>query len=205
MHAVLVDRDGTLSLTGGYCHPVDFQLAPWAGDAIRHLNQHGLPVAVVTSQTGIAHGKFTVEQLHQSFSRMIDELAQVEAYLTTIYYCPHIMPAKVAAYASDCPYHKPKPGMLLRAAQDLDVKIEHCFMVGDAGYSDIRAGTAAGCTTILVRTGWGESSLHEYRQDWADIEPNQVVDDLLAAAHWITSVTDVKPFIQSGQTNIIQL
>src|SRR4051794_25829399 len=128
MHAVLLDRDGTLSLTGGYCHPDDFRLAPWAGEAIRLLNQHGLPVAVVTSQTGIAHGRFTVEQLHQCFVRMIDELAQADAYLATLYYCPHITPATLAAYAIDCPYHKPKPGMLLRAAHDLQVKIENCFM-----------------------------------------------------------------------------
>ena len=122
MHGVLLDRDGTLSLTGGYCHPADFQLAPWAGEAIRLLNQHGLPVAIVTSQTGIAHGKFTTDALHECFLRMIDELAQNQAYLSAIYYCPHITPAQVKAYAVDCPYHKPKPGMLLRAAQDLQAK-----------------------------------------------------------------------------------
>lgn len=205
MHAALLDRDGTLSFTGGYCHPADFQLAPWVGEAIRLLNQHGLPVAVVTSQTGIAHGKFTIEALHECFLRMIDELAQNQAYLSAIYYCPHITPAQITAYAVDCSYHKPKPGMLLRAAQDLQVNIENCFMAGDAGYSDICAGVAAGCKTVLVRTGWGESSLNEYRNEWADIEPDQVVDNLLEAAKWIMSVTQPQPPIRHGNTAIIQL
>ncbi|MFN8489631.1 MAG: HAD-IIIA family hydrolase [Caldilineaceae bacterium] len=205
MHAVLLDRDGTLSLTGGYCHPADFRFAPWAGEAIRLLNQHGLPVAVVTSQTGIAHGKFTIEELHECFLRMIDELAQANAYVSAIYYCPHITPAKVTAYAIDCPYHKPNPGMLLRAAYDLDVKIEHCFMVGDSGKSDMGAGSAAGCQTVLVRTGWGESSLHEYRHDWADIEPDQVFENLLEAAQWIISVTQPQPLVERIYTEIIQL
>lgn len=203
MHGVLLDRDGTLSLTGGYCHPVDFQLAPWAGEAIRLLNQHGLPVAVITNQTGIARGKFTAEQLHACFTQMIDELAQANAYLSAIYYCPHIKSAELAAYAINCPYHKPNPGMLLRAAHDLGVKIEHCFMVGDSGKSDIGAGAAAGCQTVLVRTGWGESSLHEYRYDWADIEPDQIFDNLLDAVQWIISVTPPQPAVAQTYAEII--
>lgn len=205
MHAVLLDRDGTLSLTGGYCHPDDFRLAPWAGEAIRLLNQHGLPVAVVTSQTGIAHGKFTVESLNQCFARMIDELAQADAYLSAIYYCPHILSAQVTAYAINCPYQKPNPGMLCRAANDLKVKIENCFMVGDSGKNDMRAGVAAGCQTILVRTGWGASSLAEYRHDWAEVEPGQVVDNLLQAAQQLIAVTQPQSPTRREHTEIIQL
>lgn len=205
MRAVLLDRDGTLSHTGGYCHPANFQLAPWAGEAIRLLNQHGLPVAVVTNQTGIARGKFSVEQLHACFANMIDELTQADAYLSAIYYCPHIKSAELPAYAIDCPYHKPQPGMLLRAAQDLQVASANCFMVGDAGHSDMHAGVAAGCRTVLVRTGWGASSLTEYRHEWAEIEPDQVVDHLLEAAKWIISVTQPQPRARHGKTAIIQL
>ena len=78
-------------------------------------------------------------------------------------------------------------------------------MVGDAGYSDMCAGAAAGCRTVLVRTGWGASSLNEYRHEWADIEPDWVVDNLLEAAIWITQVTPAQAGIKINHTPIFQL
>jgi len=205
VRAVFVDRDGTLSLEGGYCHPDDFQLAPWAAEGIRLLNQHGLPVVMVTSQSGVAHGRFTVEELRRGFSRMMVELSLAGAYLTAIYYCPHIAPAQLKQYEKECQYHKPKPGMLLRAAHDLQVNAQDCFMVGDTGGSDIVAGSAAGSTTVLVRTGWGEGSLTTYRQAWTDIEPDNIADTFRDAADWIVSQAPEQDFCVPSATPIVEL
>ena len=176
-HAALIDRDGTLSLTGGYCHPDAFELAPFAPAAIRRLNDHGVACAVVTNQTGVAHGSFSARELRACFRRMIQELKRAGARLDAIYYCPH---------RAECAGHKPQPGMLTRAAHDFGVPVENCFMIGDTG-SDMTAGSAAGCRTILVRTGWGLSSLTEYRDEWRDVEPDRIAENLLDAARHITA------------------
>ena len=206
MHAALIDRDGTLSLQGGYCHPDDFQLASFVPAAIRTLNEHGVLCAVVTSQTGVAHGRFTVEELHACFGSMVRQIEEGEGHLDAIYYCPHTTPAEVKEFERDCEFHKPRPGMLLKAADRLGVRIENCTMIGDAGYSDMVAGAAAGCHTILVRTGWGVSSLTTYRNDWSDVEPSRIEEDLLSAAKWITdNVPKQRRTEPNIDTPIIQL
>jgi len=137
-----------------------------------------LPVIIVTNQTGIAHGRFTVKELLCCFARMIMELSQQNAFLE---------------------------GMLFQAARDLNLTIRDCFMVGDAGYSDMRAGSAAGCKTVLVLTGWGKSSLLQYREDWANIEPDKIVETFLDAAKWIVSAVPKQLLTTPSSTRIIEL
>ena len=206
MRVALIDRDGTLSSRGGYCHPDDFQLAPFVPEALRILNEHGVACAVLTSQTGVAHGRFTVGELHACFLRMVQEIEEGGAHLDAIYYCPHAAPAEVKEFEKNCEFHKPKPGMLFEAADRFCVGIEDCFMIGDAGYSDMVAGAEAGCPTILVRTGWGESSLTTYRQDWIGVEPSHIEDDLLGAAKWIVgNVPQQRRVPAPDHTPIMQL
>lgn len=145
MPAVLIDRDGTLNNQGGFCHPQHFEVAPWAVEAIRRFNVHGLKTALVTNQSGIFHGWFTREDLGSSFERLLDTLTNAGAHLDAIYYCPH-------GPADGCGFKKPSSGMLKRAANDLNVSLDSCFMVGDTG-NDILAGHGAGCRTLLVQTG----------------------------------------------------
>ena len=174
--------------------------------AIRTLNEHGIPCAVLTNQTGVAHGRFTVEELHECFHRLIVEIAEAGARIDAIYYCPHAAPAEVKEFERDCEFHKPKPGMLLRAADDFGVGIQDCSMIGDAGHSDMVAGSSAGCTTILVRTGWGETSLTEFRDSWADVEPDRIEADLLSAARRLTeSIPRQTQFRPADQTRIVEL
>lgn len=176
--AVFLDRDGTLGGDGGYCHPDEFQLFPSAAPAIRLLNDAGYLIIVVTNQTHIGRGEITLEQMAASFRRLNADLAAEGAHLDGWYICPH---RKVDA----CRCRKPSPSLLLQAAREHDLDLTASWMVGDSGAADMLAGAAAGCRLILVRTGWGESSLGAYRHTWADVEPDYVAADLLGAAVWI--------------------
>ncbi len=194
-----------MSLEGGYCHPDDFKLAPFTAEAVRLLNQRGWRVVVVTNQSGVADGRFTLAQLHTCFEAMTQELARAGAWLEAIYFCPHSPTASVEAYRRDCEHKKPAPGMLLRAAEDLGLKLEECFMIGDMGYSDMQAGARAGCRNILVRTGHGATSLGRYRQDWAAVEPDYIAANLLEAARWIAGQGQGGLPVSGARTRIVSL
>jgi histidinol-phosphate phosphatase family protein len=182
LSAVFLDLNGTLNNQGGYCHPDKLEISPWAVQAIRLLHEHGLPVAIVTNQSGVADGKFSLHELQNCFQRILVSLEKHLAHLEAIYYCPH-------AKEDKCGYKKPSPAMLTKAAQSFNVETKNCFMIGDTGYSDMGAGHAAGCKLILVRTGNGVGSLEvpEYRESWKHITPDFIAEDVLEAAWWICS------------------
>ncbi len=148
--AVLLDRDGVIN---DNAHPVnapdDMHLIPGAAAAIRSLNEAGLRVAVVTNQGGIASGFMTEDDLDAVHRRMVDLLAAEGAHVDGIYYCPHHPEGTVAKYATECPDRKPETGMLRRAREELGIDLATSVLVGDA-WTDIVAGNAAGCLTILV-------------------------------------------------------
>ncbi len=179
--AVFLDRDGTINVEKDYLYQVaDFEFVPGAEEAIRRLNQAGLLVIVVTNQSGVARGYYTeddVEQLHRHINR---ELARHDAHVDAWFYCPH-HPSGKGSYALPCSCRKPLPGMLRAAALRYDIDLEQSYMVGDK-QADIEAGMAAGCHTILVRTGYGE------KEEQALDGPVEIRDDLLAAVIAILQV-----------------
>ena len=178
--AVFLDRDGTLGGDGGYCHHDAFRLFANAASAIRLPNEAGNLVIVVTNQTHIGHGEITLEQVAASFRRLNVELAAEGAHLDGWYICPH-------RKADACRCRKPSPSLLQQAAQERGLDLASSWMVGDSGAADMLAGAAAGCRLILVRTGWGENSLGAYRHTWADVQPDYVAADVLAAARSIVA------------------
>lgn len=141
--AVFLDCDGTIAKDVSYCsHPKDFQLLPGVAEGIRLLNDNRLRVVVVTNQSGIARGYFTHETLTQIHQKMKGELAKQGAWIDAIYYCPY--------HPKDgCECRKPKPGLLLRVAQELDIDFRFSYMVGDAEM-DIKAAKAVGYKTVSV-------------------------------------------------------
>ena len=179
--AVFLDRDGTINVEKDYLYQVaDFEFVPGAEEAIRRLNQAVLLVIVVTNQSGVARGYYTeddVEQLHRHINR---ELARHDAHVDAWFYCPH-HPSGKGSYALPCSCRKPLPGMLRAAALRYDIDLEQSYMVGDK-QADIEAGMAAGCHTILVRTGYGE------KEEQALDGPVEIRDDLLAAVIAILQV-----------------
>jgi histidinol-phosphate phosphatase family protein len=176
--AVFLDRDGTIGGDGGYCHPEAFSLFPQSGEAIRLLNLARLKVVVVTSQTHVGTGEITLAQVHASFQRLNAELHREGAHLDRWYDCPHRPDDR-------CCCRKPSTYLFRQAATELALDLSGSYVVGDVGSTDILAGVAAGCRTVLVKTGWGHDSLRSYRHLWADAEPDFIADDVLQAAHWI--------------------
>jgi D-glycero-D-manno-heptose 1,7-bisphosphate phosphatase len=180
--AVFLDRDGVLIEEVSYLASMNhLALFPWTTDSIRALNRAGLPVIVVTNQSGIARGLFDerfVDEVHREISaRLAMGGARIDAY----YYCPHHPVGSVAAYARACDCRKPKPGLIVRAAAELGLDPARSFVVGDK-WSDVELADAAGARGVLVRTGHGaDEQARPHQGKGADA----VVDNLAAAASWI--------------------
>ena len=153
--AVFLDRDGTINVDHGYVFRAgEFEFIPGAPEAIRRLKDAGYLVIVVTNQAGIARGLYgetEVQELHLYLDR---ELEWYGTAIDAYYYCPHHPAIGPEPYRRECACRKPLPGMLLQAAADFPLDLGGSFLVGDK-LSDIEAGLAAGCTPILVETGYG--------------------------------------------------
>jgi len=178
--AVFIDRDGTINVEKDYLYlPSEFEFLPGVPEAIRRLNEAGYLVVVVSNQSGVARGYYTEEDvlhLHRHIASLLEQSgARVDAW----YYCPH-HPSGRGSYALPCRCRKPLPGMLLEAARRHDIDLESSIMIGDKAV-DVAAGRAAGCRSILVRTGYGGHEEHHLSPE------TEVYDDLLAVVTQITA------------------
>lgn len=156
--AIFLDRDGTINKYVGFLRDIDeFELLDGVADAIQEINASGYLAIVSTNQPVIARGEVSFDELEMIHNKMETLLGQKGAYLDAIYFCPH-HPQK--GYEGerpelkfDCECRKPKPGMLLKAAQEFNIDLAQSWMIGD-GENDIKAGMNAGCKTALI----GESA-----------------------------------------------
>jgi D-glycero-D-manno-heptose 1,7-bisphosphate phosphatase len=182
--AVFVDRDGTINEQMGYInHLSRFILLPGAAVGIRRLNELGIPVLVVTNQSGLARGYFPPELLTAVHAKMVEELARQGARVDGIYVCPHHPEAKREEYRLDCDCRKPKTGLFTRAAAEHGLDLNASFVVGDR-WSDLKAAAACGASSVLVLTGYGRGDL-EYIGPTQAVQPTRVAEDLAGAAEWI--------------------
>jgi len=150
--AVFLDRDGTVIKHVPYLSdPASVQVLPGSADALRRLRRAGFARVLVTNQSAIGRGMLTEERLDQIHTEMNRQLAAKGATVDAIYYCPEA-PAGDDRTAVETPDRKPGPGMLLRAAADLELDLATSWMVGDL-ISDVLAGRNAGCRSILVESG----------------------------------------------------
>lgn len=154
--AVFLDRDGTINKYVGFLRNIDdFELIDGVADAIKEINASGYLAIVVTNQPVVARGEICFEELEQIHNKMETLLGAEGAYLDAIYFCPHHPHKGYEGERSelkfDCDCRKPKPGMLLKAAEDFNIDLGQSWMVGD-GENDIKAGMAAGCHTALIGT-----------------------------------------------------
>ena len=176
--AVFIDRDGTLSEEVGYInHPERFRLFPYAGEAIRRLNENGWLAIVTTNQAGVARGYFSEEMVKTVHKGMEEELAIAGARLDAIYYCAHHPSVGEPPYRVDCDCRKPKPGLITRAAGDFHVDLKNSWMVGDR-YSDIQLARNAGVKSAFVLSGYGRGEWEHQRVSWKE-QPDMVAENLL--------------------------
>ena len=162
--AIFLDRDGTLNKYVGFLRNIEqFELIPGIEEAICKINESGYLAIVVTNQPVIARGEVSLEELEEIHNKMETLLGLKGAYVDAIYYCPHHphkgYEGERPEYKIECKCRKPKPGMLLKAAEDFNIDLSQSWMVGD-GENDILAGIAAGCQTALVGSNehFGETS-----------------------------------------------
>lgn len=182
--AVFLDRDGTINEQMGYINDLGrFQLLPGVGHAIRQLNEFGLPVVVVTNQSGVGRGYFPESLLTAVHAKMDRLLAQDGAHVDGLYVCPHHPESRVEQYRLRCNCRKPKTGLLEQAARELKLDLRRSYVVGDR-WSDLRCGAAVQARTILVLTGYGRGELCYVAQE-ETVQPDHVADDLAEAVQWI--------------------
>lgn len=179
--AVFLDRDGTINADeNGYIgKPEDFEIFPFAAEAIRKLNELDFLVFVVSNQSGIARGYYTENDLQSVHRKMLSQLKQQRAEITEVFYSPHHLEGKIEPYNIEHEDRKPGLGMFQKALRKYEFSREHSYMIGDK-YSDIAFGKKAGLTTILVRTGYGDKEFLEKRNNWK-FKPDFIAEHLLHA------------------------
>lgn len=154
--AVFLDRDGTVIEHVHHLHrPEDVSLIAGAAEAIRSLRSAGFLCVIVTNQSVVGRGLLDLDGLETIHATMNRQLQAQGTELDGIYYCT-VVPTTKDQSLIEHPDRKPGPGMLQKAAQDLQISLAESWMMGDS-LSDLRAGQNAGCReSLLVLTGYGE-------------------------------------------------
>jgi D-glycero-D-manno-heptose 1,7-bisphosphate phosphatase len=176
--AVFMDRDGTLNEEVGYLSRMEqLRIYPQAYEAIRLINAAGLKAVVVTNQSGIARGYFTEDFVRSVHDRINELLGAEGARIDGFYVCPHHPVYGNGIYKQHCQCRKPEPGLLLQAADEMNIDLTRSYMIGDM-LKDIEAGKKTGAKSILVKTGYGSNIV---RTDM----PAYIAEDILDAVQWI--------------------
>ena len=185
--AVFIDRDGTISEEVGYVnHPSRFRLYPYAGDAIKKLNDNNWLAIVITNQAGVARGYFSEDVIITIHDQLSKELSTQDAQLDAIYYCAHHPTLGEPPYRLDCDCRKPKAGLIDRATANFDIDLTKSWMVGDR-YSDVELAQNAGLHSAFVLSGYGRGEWEYQRSTWK-LQPDLVCENLLEA---VLSILDL--------------
>ena len=174
--AVFFDRDGTLIEESNYlCRPEDVVVFPGAGQALHALQDAGFQLFIVSNQSGVGRGYFTMTDVDNVNRRLLSELGREGVHFCKIYTAPE---------APDQPSRgrKPSPQFLFDARDEFGIQLSDSFMVGDK-WIDLECGWNAGVKrALLVRTGYGAET---ERSAAAQLDSAIVVENLPAAADWI--------------------
>jgi histidinol-phosphate phosphatase family protein len=174
----LLDRDGVINEECEYLHdPADLVVISGVALAIAAINRWQVPVVVVTNQAGIGRGMYGVDAYHAVNRAIADILARAAGHVDAWYFCPHLPDA-------GCACRKPRPGMLLAAAHDLDLDLGRSVLVGDKP-SDLEAGRAVGTRIVLVRTGYGRKVEAELAAGQGRALVDHVADSLPASLPYL--------------------
>ena len=146
--AIFFDRDGVLNEEVGYLWEVEkFKWIDGAREAIKLCNEKNFLTIIVTNQGGIAKALYTAKEVDALHEFMQKSLSEIGAHIDAFYYCPHH-----PDFSGDCSCRKPKPGLILRACEDLKINPAQSILIGDAK-RDIEAAQAAGLRAGIFFTG----------------------------------------------------
>ena len=183
--AVFLDRDGIINIYKGFIRNInDFELNPGIADAIKAINTSGYLCIVATNQPVIARGEVSFQQLEEIHNKMETLLGLEGAYIDGLYYCPH-HPHKgyeneIVELKFVCDCRKPKPGMLVKAAEYFNIDLSASYMVGDSK-NDVKAGIAAGCKSVLIN---GEGTYHN-EEELGTVPDYGQIDTLSSVAEFV--------------------
>lgn len=171
--AIFFDKDGTLIHDVPYnVNPELIRFEEYVFESVKLLQQNGFLIIIISNQPGIGLGYFMESDLMRVKEKIENSFWQHEITLNGFYFCPHTP-------AEECSCRKPKPGLILKAAHDLNIELSESWMVGDI-LNDVEAGKSAGCKTILIDNGneteWKRGN---YRV------PDMMVKDIKDAAEYI--------------------
>jgi D,D-heptose 1,7-bisphosphate phosphatase len=156
--AIFLDRDGTINVDKEYVYKIeDLEFIDSAIEGLQRMQTLGYGLIIVANQSGIARGKYTEEDYFAFSKEMQKRLRKKGVIITAEYFCPHHPKGIIEKYSIDCDCRKPKIGMLEQAAEDFNLDLKKCWMIGDS-FSDILTGRNAGCKTIQVTTGKEKNS-----------------------------------------------
>lgn len=173
--AVFLDRDGVINREVDYLSRVEqLVVLPGAPEAMKKLRAAGFKVVVVTNQSGVARGYFSVAQLGRIHRELKRRLARAGAKWDALYFSPHPPDSR-------SPLRKPGIGMLLKAKKRFGLDLKSSWLVGDTT-TDVQTARNAGCGAVLVRTGKGGRDGR-----YAGAKPDKVCRDLASAAAWIVA------------------
>jgi len=181
--AAFLDRDGTLVAERGYlADPGGLELLPGVPAALRALRDAGIPVIVISNQSGVGRGLFPLARVHEVMAQLRRRLREEGVELDAIYFCPH-------RPDEGCGCRKPGTDLLLRAAEDQCVALASSMMAGDKRL-DAATGQAAGGFGVLLRTGYGREEEALAGNGEFPRPPDRVFDGLPQAAAWFVSGTE---------------
>jgi D-glycero-D-manno-heptose 1,7-bisphosphate phosphatase len=175
--AAFLDRDGTLVVERGYlADPDHIELLPGVPEALHELHAAGYLLVVVSNQSGVGRGLYTLASVHAAMARLREALRRHGVEPDAIYFCPH-------RPEDGCACRKPGTALLERAADDLELSLARSVMIGDK-LIDAATGRRAGGRGLLVRTGYGREEERRIGREALEQPPDAVVEDLRAAAEW---------------------
>jgi D-glycero-D-manno-heptose 1,7-bisphosphate phosphatase len=184
--AVFIDRDGCLIEDKNYlADPQKVEFIAGSLDATRSLKEAGYKIVVVSNQSGVARGFFSVETVEKVNQRIRESMRRADCEPDDIHFCPYHPDGDDPDFTGDSYDRKPKPGMLEKAAIKHGIDIKRSYVIGDK-YTDIQCGKAAGTSTILVLTGkGGEAADNLPSHRW--LQPDYIVESLKIAADTVLS------------------
>ena len=175
---VLLDRDGTVIVDRHYLgDPDGVTLLGGAARGLRRIAGLGLGLAVVSNQSGVGRGYFAIDAVTRVNARMSELLAAEGVRLDGVYFCPH-------APGAGCRCRKPRPGLVERAARELEFEPARGFVVGDQ-LTDVALGHAVGATTFLLSTGQAAEAAVA-----GEPGPNHLARDLNEVADLLQGLVD---------------
>jgi D,D-heptose 1,7-bisphosphate phosphatase len=198
--AIFLDRDNTLIEDPGFIsHPDQVKLLDGVDKSLIEFKNMGYKLVVVSNQSGVARGIVTEQALNKIHNQLKQLLAEKGAPLDKIYYCPYHPDAVIEKYRKESEWRKPNPGMLLAAANEMDIDLSQSWMIGNSS-RDVEAGLKAGCKTILVNhpSHYSQHKLGEPNPDYNAVNIREAVN-IVKKHHRSTgeSIVQIPPLPQA--------